>query len=69
MIRCPACGTRTVGRVGSGQYFCWDCCVEFSMGRNGFQIYRVEEDGTLVQERPGQDVTDGVISPAKGVTH
>ena len=59
----------TIGKVGSGQYFCWDCCVEFSVGRNGFQIYRVEEDGTLIQERPGQGPTNSVILPAKEVTH
>lgn len=49
MIRCPACGGRTVGKVGAGQYYCWDCCVEFNLGKKGFQVYRLEEDGTLVQ--------------------
>lgn len=51
-VVCPVCGGRATGRVGSGQYYCWDCCVEFSAGRRGPQVYRVEEDGTLVHLRP-----------------
>ena len=38
-----------MGKVGAGQYYCWDCCVEFNLGKKGFQVYRLEEDGTLVQ--------------------
>ncbi|MDP2859103.1 MAG: hypothetical protein Q8P50_14155 [Bacillota bacterium] len=66
-MRCPSCGGRSVGRVSSGQYYCWDCCVEFSMGRKGFQIYRLEEDGTLTQEYAGPEGGSGSISPLKGV--
>ena len=55
MIRCPVCGGRTIGKVGAGQYYCWDCCVEFGLGKKGIQVYRLEEDGTLVQA--GEPVT------------
>ncbi|HHY93817.1 MAG TPA: hypothetical protein GX513_02215 [Firmicutes bacterium] len=51
-VVCPVCGGRATGRVGGGQYYCWDCCVEFSAGRRGVQVYRVEEDGSLVHVPP-----------------
>lgn len=44
---CPACTGRNVGRVGTGQYYCWDCYIEFSMGHKGVRMYRVEADGEL----------------------
>lgn len=56
-VVCPVCGGRATGRVGSGQYYCWECCVEFSAGRRGIQVYRVQEDGTLVHLRP-EEVRD-----------
>jgi hypothetical protein len=37
------------------------------MGRKGFQIYRLEEDGTLTQEYAAPEAKSGSISPAKGV--
>ena len=29
MLPCPACGGRQVGKIGSDQYYCWNCFVEF----------------------------------------
>ncbi|HBQ95611.1 MAG: hypothetical protein M1294_09280 [Firmicutes bacterium] len=44
---CPACGGRNVGRVGTGQYYCWECFIEFSLSPRGVRMFRVEADGEL----------------------
>ncbi|MDF2501722.1 MAG: hypothetical protein K0Q77_2436, partial [Anaerosporomusa subterranea] len=35
MFVCPVCGRKAVGKVASGQFYCWDCCVEFSVSDKG----------------------------------
>ncbi len=55
MIRCPSCGSRTVGRVATSQYFCGDCCVEFELTRNGSRVFTLNEDGTLVSAGASND--------------
>jgi ribosomal protein L37AE/L43A len=48
MFLCPVCGNKTAGRVAQEQYYCWDCCVEFTMkGDEVSSIYNVEADGSL----------------------
>lgn len=48
MTDCPVCGSRrAIGKVGSEQYFCWDCCVEFMVHGDQTKIFNVEADGTL----------------------
>lgn len=48
MFLCPVCGNKTAGRVALEQYYCWDCCVEFTMnGEKVASIYNVEPDGSL----------------------
>lgn len=48
-MQCPACNSRSTGRVGADQFYCWDCCVEFSVDPSGAtQIYEVGEEGDLV---------------------
>lgn len=44
---CPVCGRRMIGKVGSDQYYCWECCVEFSVSGQSVQVFAVELDGTL----------------------
>ncbi|MDA8193939.1 MAG: hypothetical protein M0Z53_08075 [Thermaerobacter sp.] len=44
---CPRCTARNVGRVGTGQYYCWDCFIEFSISHRGIRMYQVEADGEL----------------------
>lgn len=44
---CPACNSKSVGKIGVNQYYCWDCFVEFN---DKSKIFFVEEDGTLVSE-------------------
>ncbi|NLO97338.1 MAG: hypothetical protein GX091_04635 [Peptococcaceae bacterium] len=45
---CPVCGSRQIGKVGVGQYYCWDCCVEFNNNTDNIVVYNLEEDGSLV---------------------
>lgn len=56
---CPNCGARGIGKVGSGQYYCWECCVEFHVGRKGWRVFEVLDDGSLaaiaaVEPAPGR---------------
>lgn len=44
---CPVCGRRMIGKVGTAQYYCWECCVEFSVSGELVQVFAVELDGTL----------------------
>lgn len=48
ILRCPVCRGLQVGRVGSDQYYCWNCCLEFNYSRGRVNLYEVAEDGTLV---------------------
>jgi len=45
MLPCPACGGRQVGKIGTDQYYCWNCFVEFDTHN---RFYQVAEDGQLV---------------------
>ncbi|MDR3271494.1 MAG: hypothetical protein LBT32_08330 [Peptococcaceae bacterium] len=47
-MNCPVCNGRTIGKVGIEQYYCWDCCVEFSCSSDKVVIYDLEEDGSLI---------------------
>jgi hypothetical protein len=44
---CPVCGKKMIGKVGAEQYYCWECCVEFSINGQEVQVFAVELDGTL----------------------
>ncbi len=57
---CPACQGRNVGRVGTGQYYCWECFIEFSLSSRGVRMFRVEPDGEL--SRIEEAGPEGVIS-------
>jgi len=49
-MRCPACGCVDVGRVGSNQFYCWNCFLEFSINsRQQVKFFYVQEDGNLLQ--------------------
>ncbi|MDD3023339.1 MAG: hypothetical protein PHE26_05510 [Syntrophomonadaceae bacterium] len=54
-LRCPVCGGMQIGRVGSEQYYCWNCFLEFNFSKGGVNIFEVAEDGTLLaMEKPAQ---------------
>ncbi|MHB1418142.1 MAG: hypothetical protein ACYCX4_00925 [Bacillota bacterium] len=42
---CPLCGGKAVGKIGSDQFYCWDCLVEYDAAN---KIYQVAEDGSLI---------------------
>jgi hypothetical protein len=47
--------------VGTGQFYCWDCYIEFSMSQRGIRMYNVEVDGELTRIELGMG-TEGVLS-------
>ncbi|MEW6621722.1 MAG: hypothetical protein AB1420_01075 [Bacillota bacterium] len=44
MFNCPVCNGRSVGRIGTEQYYCWNCLVEYNSKK---EVFQVEEDGSL----------------------
>ncbi|MCL6450320.1 MAG: hypothetical protein K6T75_03390 [Acetobacteraceae bacterium] len=62
--RCPACGSRQVGQVGASQYYCWECCIEFTLGRREPRLFRVDPEGVLLPYRGPQVAREGC--PPKG---
>ncbi|WP_019120067.1 hypothetical protein [Brevibacillus massiliensis] len=47
-VICPNCGSKDIGKIGTSQYYCWNCFVELSVnGEQISSIYQVEEDGSL----------------------
>lgn len=56
-MNCPGCGSRSTGQVGPGQFYCWDCCIEWQIGPQGEeQLFLVGEEGDLL---PYVDPTEG----------
>ncbi len=49
MEKCPICGSKGIGKVGAGHYFCRECCLEFIRRYGHITAYRVEDDGSLSQ--------------------
>jgi len=47
-MNCPVCNVSAIGKVGMGQYYCWDCCVEFTSAMDKVVIYDLAEDGSLI---------------------
>lgn len=47
-MNCPVCKGKVTGKVGLNQYYCWDCCVEFRLLKEGVQVNEIKEDGSLV---------------------
>lgn len=47
MMRCPNCNCRDIGKIGTNQYYCWECFVEFNIDGEEVRLYQVEEDGSL----------------------
>jgi len=65
-MRCPNCGGRSIGRVGSEQYYCWDCCVEFNTARGAIRIYHLDPGGDLIAAEEYQAEAASVLA---GPTH
>lgn len=48
VIKCPVCKGLQVGKVGSDQYYCWNCFLEFNYNKGRVNLYQVAEDGSLL---------------------
>ena len=46
MDGCPICSNKDTGKIGNGQFYCANCCIEYDSKNN---IFGIEEDGTLVE--------------------
>lgn len=55
-MRCPACKGLQVGKVGSDQYYCWNCFIEFAVKKDRVNMYEVAEDGSLVSIEDSYDI-------------
>lgn len=68
MNRCPSCGSRGIGRVATDQYYCWDCCVEFTAGRSGVKIYQINEEGEMIamHQHHGEGEAAPEMPPVQG---
>ncbi len=47
-MHCPLCGTCDIGKVGTTQFYCWNCLLEFTEEEGKIKFYQVEPDGTLL---------------------
>lgn len=48
MQYCPLCNSVDIGKVGTNQYYCWHCLIEFAVRSGEINIYYVEDDGSLL---------------------
>ncbi|MBU5265813.1 DUF2797 domain-containing protein [Virgibacillus proomii] len=47
MMRCPNCHGKDIGKIGTSQYYCWNCFIEMTVQNNKLTIHQVEADGSL----------------------
>lgn len=48
VLRCPNCNSKDIGKIGSHQFYCWNCFIELSVNGDKIKsVFQVEEDGTL----------------------
>ena len=48
-MQCPVCHTTDIGKVGTNQYYCWHCLMEFRLlPQQKTRIFYVEADGSLI---------------------
>jgi len=48
-MRCPLCNKLEYGQVGNGQYYCWNCCLEFHGQPGNWRFFSLDEEGGLVE--------------------
>ena len=47
-MQCPVCNRLDTGKVGTNQFFCPHCYVEFNITSQGVKLYYIDTDGSLV---------------------
>lgn len=55
-MKCPVCNGLQVGKVGSDQFYCWNCFIEFAVRKGRVHLYEVAEDGSLVSMEETYDI-------------
>ena len=49
-MRCPVCQQHDPGKVGSRQFYCSKCLIEFKVTSNHqYRLYYVDADGSLIE--------------------
>ncbi|KGX88972.1 hypothetical protein [Pontibacillus litoralis] len=46
-MHCPNCKRKDIGKIGTSQYYCWNCFIELSVTNDKLHVHQVEEDGSL----------------------
>ncbi|TYP69550.1 hypothetical protein [Paenibacillus methanolicus] len=47
-MKCINCNSIDIGRIGTRQYYCWNCCIEMTIEEDGrMDVFQVEKDGSL----------------------
>lgn len=46
-MHCPNCRSKDIGKIGTQQYYCWNCFIEITMLGNEWNLHQVEVDGSL----------------------
>jgi|GEM_PF-861850 len=62
---CPVCGGRLLGRIGTGQFFCWDCCAQFSRSGPRLRVWAIDDEGALVPQPTAQSQAGPELSSAR----
>ncbi|MBM7554666.1 hypothetical protein [Thalassobacillus pellis] len=44
---CPNCQRKDIGKIGTNQYYCWNCFIELSYEKGRLNVHQIEEDGSL----------------------
>lgn len=47
VMECPNCKRKDLGKIGSQQYYCWNCFIEIAVVNEEVEIHQIESDGSL----------------------
>lgn len=46
-MQCPNCKSKNIGKIGTNQFYCWNCFIELSVADGRLSLNQIEEDGSL----------------------
>lgn len=46
-MQCPNCQSKDIGKIGSTQFYCWNCFIEITMMNEILNVHQIEADGSL----------------------
>ncbi|HLR61076.1 MAG TPA: hypothetical protein VK097_01400 [Lentibacillus sp.] len=47
MLVCPNCRGKDIGKIGTQQFYCWNCFIELTVFDEKLAVHQVEADGSL----------------------